>query len=542
MRTETIPHDPRRAPKLFLDLVQGAPPALAFYPGAPRDPAALESVAARAGRAGRDRAALADALAAYNASLDAGPAALDAVQALQGGALVVCGGQQPGAFTGPLFTIWKAAGCVRLARLWTERTGRRHVPVFWNHSQDHDLAEVDHVHVLNRGHEPQRFRVAVEGPAGRPLSEVSAEPARRTLQDILRALPETEFTAQVGEVFAPSPGDTLGTWFSRILLRLFRDTDLVLMEPRLLQDAFRPVLEREIAEPLTTSRRLAEEAARLREAGYAPSFPGQPQPEFLVTVDGRRMRPRFEGGAYVAGNEHWSPADAAAALREQPGRFSPSVALRPIAQAAALPVVAYVGGPAEVSYYGQLLRLHDDFGVVAPLVAPRPFATVVEGPLEKIMQRYGVQPPELFSTPAENEKRLPATELPPETAAALQRLEETVRKEGEAVVGAVVAADAGFAPVGKKALEQLQRSAAFLRDRALEAVRNREGAGRRQLRRLFNTTCPRGEPQERVLTVLPFALRHGPGFVRELTAALDPESDGHQVVFTGGAEEAEGGA
>jgi hypothetical protein len=30
--------------------------------------------------------------------------------------------------------------------------------------------------------------------------------------------------------------------------------------------------------------------------------------------------------------------------------------------------------------------------------------------------------------------------------------------------------------------------------------------------------------------------------VRELTAALDPESDGHQVVFTGGAEEAEGGA
>jgi len=542
MRVEQIPHDPRRSPKLFLDLVQGAAPALAFYPGAPRDPAALQSVADRAARADRDRAALADALAAYNASLDAGPATQEAVQALRDGALVVCGGQQPGAFTGPLYTIWKAAGCVRLARLWSERTGRRFVPVFWNHSQDHDLAEVDHVHVLNRGHEPQRFRVPAEGAAGRPLSEVPAEPARRTLQDILRALPETEFTGQMTETFAPTPGDTLGSWFSRILIRLFRETGLVLMEPRVLQEAFRPVLQREIAEPLTTSRRLAEEAARLREAGYAPSFTGEPQPEFLVTVDGRRMRPRFQGGAYLAGSERWSPEEAGALLRERPGRFSPSVALRPIAQAAALPVAAYVGGPAEVSYYGQLLRLHDDFGVPAPLVAPRPSATIVEGPLEKIMQRLGVPASELFSTPAENEKRLSVATPPPEAAAALQRLEETVRKEGETVVAAVVGADPGFAPVGKKALEQLQRSAAFLRDRALEALRSREGAGKRQLRRLFNTTCPRGEAQERVLNVLPFVLRHGPGFVGALTEALDPESDGHQVVFTVGAEDGAGGS
>ena len=54
------------------------------------------------------------------------------------GALVVTSGQQPGLFTGPLYTIYKAlsAGC--LARVLERQWQRPVVPVFWVAGDDHD--------------------------------------------------------------------------------------------------------------------------------------------------------------------------------------------------------------------------------------------------------------------------------------------------------------------------------------------------------------------------------------------------------------------
>ncbi len=57
------------------------------------------------------------------------------------GALAVTTGQQPGLFTGPLYTIHKALSALGLARLLEARWGRPVVPVFWLAGDDHDFAE-----------------------------------------------------------------------------------------------------------------------------------------------------------------------------------------------------------------------------------------------------------------------------------------------------------------------------------------------------------------------------------------------------------------
>ena len=85
------------------------------------------------------------------------------------GTFAVVTGQQVGLFSGPAFTIFKALTTVRLANYLTEQ-GIPVVPVFWLASQDHDLAEVAQVGILDD--EYNLISLADHGDSPSPRSPV----------------------------------------------------------------------------------------------------------------------------------------------------------------------------------------------------------------------------------------------------------------------------------------------------------------------------------------------------------------------------------
>src|SRR4029077_4136006 len=66
-----------------------------------------------------------------------------------GDVLVVTTGQQPGLFTGPLYTIYKALSAIALARRLENDWRMPVVPVFWVAGDDHDFAEANHASFVN---------------------------------------------------------------------------------------------------------------------------------------------------------------------------------------------------------------------------------------------------------------------------------------------------------------------------------------------------------------------------------------------------------
>src|SRR5262252_1976592 len=76
--------------------------------------------------------------------------------ALAAGAPAVVTGQQVGVFLGPLYSLYKAATAVHLAR------AAGAVPVFWLQTEDHDLAEIAKVAVLGRAGTPVDVGVSVD--------------------------------------------------------------------------------------------------------------------------------------------------------------------------------------------------------------------------------------------------------------------------------------------------------------------------------------------------------------------------------------------
>src|SRR5205823_7192447 len=118
----------------------------------------------------------------------------------QGEVLVVTTGQQPGLFTGPLYTIYKALSAIALARRLERAGGAPVVPVFWVAGDDHDFAEGNHAWFLNAAGDAEQIVLRVRAadaplvPLAREVAGPEIAPALARLRD---GTPETEFKASV---------------------------------------------------------------------------------------------------------------------------------------------------------------------------------------------------------------------------------------------------------------------------------------------------------------------------------------------------------
>ena len=119
-----------------------------------------------------------------------------------GDVLAVTTGQQPGLFTGPLYTVYKALSAIAVARELERERGVPVVPVFWVAGDDHDFAEANHARVLGRDGEVVNI-VLRERPHDAPQLPLFREPcgkdARAALDALAAALPDSEFKPAVLE-------------------------------------------------------------------------------------------------------------------------------------------------------------------------------------------------------------------------------------------------------------------------------------------------------------------------------------------------------
>src|SRR5207244_2809908 len=111
-------------------------------------------------------------------------------------ALAVTTGQQPGLFTGPLYTVHKALSAVALARLLERRWQRPVVPVFWLAGDDHDFAEASSASWIAADGSLATAALPPR-PADAPLTpmyrQVLGEGVTTALQSLAEGMPASEF-------------------------------------------------------------------------------------------------------------------------------------------------------------------------------------------------------------------------------------------------------------------------------------------------------------------------------------------------------------
>lgn len=452
---------------------------------------------------------------------------------------VVATGQQPGAAGGPLLTLYKALAAIAWARRHERETGIPTAAVFWVASDDHDLAEVRTATWLGADDSVVRVPLSGNEPSGRPVSHepIDRALAERLIADLEATTPATEFRPALLDGLREAmlhSGATFESSFVRLILRWLGPLGIVPMVPRLAMFRRRAgaVIERELQTAPQGTSLVLEASGLMRSVGMEPPVhrDGNEANVFLHH-EGRRCRLVVEGDAFhvytTAGGKQLLKTlgreDLLARVREDAGAFSPNALLRPVVQDAILPTVAYVAGPREFVYHGQISRLYGEFQVARPAVLPRPRLALLEPKVARALEKLGLDMRTAGVESAEElEQAIHALRQDGPEGELLERL-QAYQAQTEQLEKAIREAsrDTGVRKAAEKLRQSVEAAAEKLRERlqAQGLARNEDRA--RAAGRLVAHLFPAGHLQEREIGALaPLLAQHGGGILARLVDVM----------------------
>lgn len=502
--------------------VEADPAALAFYPGHFDDAgdyrAKAAEVDARFDAQRRRRAA---------AALTVPPGGdADRLRRFQEeGGYMVTTGQQPGLFGGPLYNIYKAITALRLARTLEAGLGKPVLPVFWVASEDHDWAEANHTFLVGVDNELHGTSLDAPDPAFQPaLHRVPLGDAAPALVDrFLGLLPETDFSAGYAALLreAYAPDATLPSAFARVLQELLGPHGMFFTDAAhpVVKSASAGLLLDELERAREMEAVLAATAERLEASGFGVQVPlleGGVN-VFLEGDAGRERLFREEGGFRLrVSGARLSAADVRARAAADPRALSPNVLLRPVVESEVFPTLSYVAGPGETAYYAQLLGYFQAHGIGMPVIHPRLGATVVEGKIRKVLDKFGLSVAQAQKPFHELAGEVTRDEVPAPLRAALGGLRGAIGKGVAELQDAVRAVDPTLKGTAQNVRSQAFQALDELERKVVAALKRENEVALSQLEKAQLHLFPLGKPQERVTNPFYFLARYGGALLDEM--------------------------
>ncbi len=441
------------------------------------------------------------------------------------GGYMVTTGQQPGLFGGPLYNVSKALTAVRLAEALEARLGRPVLTLFWVSSEDHDWDEACHAEVVGVDNELHRVEVAPPDRSVTPpihrirLRNGSAE----AVDEFLGYLPQTEFSDEyftlLREAFAP--GRTLAEGFHTTLQHLLGRFGVFFTDgvhPAVKSGSLSTLLD-ELDRSEEREGILRATAERIEAAGYAVQVPVLEGGVnlFLEGPAGReRLYREGDGFRLRASGERLSREEIRARVEGDPAVLSPNVLLRPVIESALFPSLAYVGGPGEMAYFGQLRAYFASHGIAMPVIHPRWAATPIEGKIRKVLDKFGLSPEALSRPFHEVAGDVAREEMPGDVRAALGKLRGAIGSGSGELKRAAGAIDPTLAGPVQQAAAQAFAALDDVEKKILQAVKRESEIGLAQLEKAQVHLYPLGKPAERVQSPFYYLSRYGGGVLDSL--------------------------
>ncbi len=522
----SIPH----TTSLFRDYLSYSPDIRKFYPTQP-DAAHIAAFAKSVKRDPAHDAKVAGALERQNRAWGASEATIRNIDRLRNGAFAVVTGQQVGLFGGPLLSLLKAASVLSLAKQ-VEALGVECVPVFWMATEDHDLKEVNQALLLTHDFAQAPFTAATRGLEGAPVANILFAEGS---DDLVRQAAELLGDSLAADYLRGSyvEGETFSNAYAKLYARIFGQHGLILLDPAdpdlhriatpLFSDAIRRAGELDDA-LLARNRELQAGKYHEQVKVTAESTP------LFGLVDGVRVPIHRGNGGFKIGRESLSPEELLRRIQTSPENFNANVLLRPVLQDYWLPTLAYIGGPAEIAYFAQVGVVYQKLlGRVTPVVS-RLSASLIEPRIEKLLNKYQVQLPELFHGEYELRDCLAAHSLPPELNRNFDAARSAVQEAMHRVTESLQKLDPTLVEAAGLSSSKMQYQVSRLQKRAAKAELRRTEILIRHAAQIENSLYPHKQLQEREIGGLYFYAKYGPPLIDQLIDLAQARCPEHKVL------------
>lgn len=459
-------------------------------------------------------------------------------------------GQQAGAGMTPILMVYKAFA----AKHWAEKIARRDgvscVPIFWIASEDHDLAEVEAAAWLANDGERRAHSLAQDGAAPtRPISKqkIDEQGANDFLNELAESTYDTEFRPAIINLLKKSfeDGATFESHFLHLFCQWLLPLGIVPVVPRLsfMRRRSAALIQNEIESDLLTNELIQNQSDEIARLGIDPPLHRSgDEVNFFLHVDGHRGKVIRDGDTFVVQTPDEAKKELLRIdksglleiLEDDPERFSPSAALRPLVQDTIFPTAVYIAGPTELAYHAQIGRLYKHFSVARPAVFPRPNVVLLDTKTEKGLEKLGLDESAACAPDEESFLKQGAeAHANDEESRQFQNKVEHLRES----LGALEEWIKDFTPdTGvRKAAEKLNKASETGIEKLAERFENhlatRDASAVRARENVQNTLYPSGIPQERAIGILsPLLIQYGPGILERLYGTIDYTAEGFQAV------------
>ena len=539
MKSQCLPfHQIPHTTRLFLDYLSYTPSVRSFYPRSPIFSEWMKDESQRVVYDGARRGKVSEILERQNRIWGASPKTLANIERFRRGALAAVTGQQVGLFGGPLFSIFKALTAVKLAE---EATAVRVdcVPVFWLATEDHDLAEVNHVALLAEHGLPERLVVESQGIADAPVGTVKFGPEIEPVVERAAALlGDSEVAAWLRQAYRP--GESLGSAFALLFAKLFAEWGVILLNPadEDFHDLAKPLFRAAIERVSELDETLLARGKALEAAGYHQQVKVTSASALLFEVKNgartvvrrRNSGANGDGGEFAIGEERSSSEELVERIGEAPETFSPNALFRPVVQDYLLPTLVYTGGAAEVAYFAQAAVVYEKLlGRVTPIL-PRFSATLLEAKAERILTRYQLGLPDVLQGPERVREAIAARSLPPGLQTRFSEAYASVEQSMAALRESIGKLDSTLIDTAESTRTSMSHQIDRLRARVARAEQQRNEVITRHADALSHALFPNKVLQEREVAGVSFVARYGPELLANLYQHVHPDCHDHQVI------------
>lgn len=488
------------ASKLFADFLYHFERVERYYPSYFGDPEAYRKHAGQIIYPTDRRAALVAALRKQNGHSP------QLTKLAEPGTVAVVTGQQVGLFSGPAYSVYKAVTAVKLARDLTD-SGTPAVPIFWLATEDHDLAEVDHVWVFDENATPRKISLSATSGNGGPVGAVRFEDdLRDALRQSLGALP---FAEDIGELVARAyqPGVPLGSAFRNLLGEILKDLDLLFLDPLEpeIREISAPFLQSAVQHVPSLVTALRERNRELEAAGYHAQVHLEADSSLLFLINGKRSPVRWKDGVFASRERTYTPEELAA----QGTALSPNALLRPVMQDYLLPTIAYVGGPAEIAYMAQAQVLYENLLGRMPVIVPRNSFTLLDTRASKVLQKYDLKITDLLDHQQLVKSRIAAKLVPPGLTDSFAQIRATVASSIEDLQATLGGFDTTLEAAAKKSAAKVLFQVDKLARKAANESLRRDNRAAADAQYVMNLVYPERHLQERFYSIIPFLAQSG---------------------------------
>ena len=529
-----LPH----ASKLYQTYIANFPALAEFYNVDYRSLSSLAAHAQLVQQTEYPRREVAEILKQQNRRWGAGENVLRNLNALaQPNSVAVVTGQQVGIFGGPLFTVYKALTCLKLAESLSAKLGAHVVPIFWLAADDDDLAEVNRLVLPTRENTLQTLSCALDSVERKPAFKVHLAPQVEESHRVLaESISDSEFKPEILRALAEAyaPGVSLLDACARWLTYLLGDFGLILLNPsdHAMRQLAVPIFQREIAEHSPSTEAALQASTKLEARGFSVQVPQRAGRCNIFFVDEQRHGLEWHGDEFVTtdGRLRYSREKLLQRIAHEPHHFATNVITRPVLQDFLLPTVAYIGGPAEIAYFAELRGVYESFGVRMPAVFPRKSLTLLEKKIAHVLEKYDVRLDDMWGNPDELLSRLAKREAPAglfePVATARDELGQRLAVLKERATQLDPTLSAFIDKEHGKILHQLEA----LEKKLLQATKRQNETLQQQVLKAAHALYPMQHLQERELSIVPFLCKYGKPFISRLLDAIDVEDFHHQIV------------